>query len=202
MARSTRLDPAADLFAAEALPEGLTYRPDFISPREEAELLEQIRALPLVPAPYRQYTARRRVASFGSTYDFQAQRLNEAPPLPPFLLPLRARIAGELKVLPDELAQGLVTAYDIGTPLGWHRDAPEFGSVAGVSLAGSCEMRWRQYPPRVRRTLLRLTVAARSLYLITGEARWGWQHSVAPTRELRYSITFRTLRERPRARQT
>jgi alkylated DNA repair dioxygenase AlkB len=196
MARSTRLDPAADLFAAEALPQGLTYRADFISPREEAELLEQIRALPLVHAPYRQYTARRRVASFGSTYDFEAQRLNEAPALPAFLLQLRARIARELKVLPDALAQGLVTAYDIGTPLGWHRDAPEFGSVAGVSLAGSCEMRWRQYPPRVARTLLSLKVAARSLYLITGEARWGWQHSVAPTRELRYSITLRTLASR------
>ena len=67
-------------------------------------------------------------------------------------------------------------------------------AIAGVSLAGSCEMRWRQYPPRGARTLLSLRVAARSLYLITGEARWGWQHSVAPTRELRYSITFRTLR--------
>jgi alkylated DNA repair dioxygenase AlkB len=201
MARSNRLDPAADLFAAEALPEGLTYRPDFISPREEAELLEQIRTLPLVHAPYRQYTARRRVASFGFTYNFQAQTLNEAPALPAFLLPLRARIASELKVLPDELAQGLVTAYDIGTPLGWHRDAPEFGSVAGVSLAGSCEMRWRPYPPQAGRTLLSLTVAARSLYLITGEARWGWQHSVAATRELRYSITFRTLRARRAVRQ-
>ena len=201
MARSTRLDPVADLFAAQALPQGLTYRPDFISPREEEELLEQIRALPLVHAPYRQYTARRRVASFGSTYDFEAQRLNEAPELPAFLAPLRARIAHELKLLPDELAQSLVTEYDVATPLGWHRDAPEFGAIAGVSLAGSCEMRWRRYPPRVGRPLLSLNIAARSLYLIAGEARSGWQHSVAPTRELRYSITFRTLRARPPVRR-
>ncbi len=197
MARHARLDPAADFFVEEALPAGLSYRPDFVSPHEEAELLEHIRALPLVPAPYRQYTARRRVASFGSTYDFEAQRLSEAPDLPAFLFPLRARIACELGVRLEELAQGLVTAYDVGTPLGWHRDAPEFERIAGVSLAGSCEMRWRPYPPREGQPMLSLVVAARSLYLITGDARWGWQHGVAPTRELRYSITFRTLRARP-----
>ena len=29
-------------------------------------------------------------------------------------------------------------------------------------------------------------------YLVRGVARWRWQHAVSPTRELRYSITFRT----------
>jgi hypothetical protein len=33
----------------------------------------------------------------------------------------------------------------------------------------------------------------RSAYSITGHARWGWQHAISPTKELRYSITFRTL---------
>jgi len=192
-----RLDPAADLFAAEALPPGLEYTADFLSPHEEAGLLHEIGTVPLAPAPYRQYTARRRIASYGSSYDFSAQRLLPAPPLPVFLLPLRDRVAGELAVPPEALAQALVTEYAIGTPLGWHRDTPEFEAVAGVSLAGSCEMRWRRYPPRPGQPVLRLLVAARSLYLITGEARWGWQHSVAPTRTLRYSITFRTLRTGP-----
>ena len=36
----------------------------------------------------------------------------------------------------------------------------------------------------------------RSAYLLTGTARWGWQHSIAPTPALRYSITFRTRRRR------
>jgi hypothetical protein len=35
-------------------------------------------------------------------------------------------------------------------------------------------------------------VAPRSIYLLRGAARWGWQHSVAPTKVLRYSITLRT----------
>jgi alkylated DNA repair dioxygenase AlkB len=195
MTRTTALDLGADLFASAAVPPGLTYHADFLSGADELELLEGIATLSLRAAPYKAYMARRRIASFGAMYDFTHQRLDPAPALPAFLLPLRARVAAALDVAADELAHGLVTQYAPGTPLGWHRDTPEFDSVAGVSLAGWCEMRWRRYPPRVGGPVLRLAVAPRSLYLIRGEARWGWQHSVAPTRELRYSITFRTLRD-------
>jgi len=194
MTRTTALDPGADLFASAALPAGLTYQADYLSVSDEVELLKGIATLSLRAAPYKAYTARRRIASFGAVYDFTHQKLDPAPALPSFLLPLRARIAAALEVAADELAHGLVTEYAPGTPLGWHRDTPEFDSVAGISLAGWCEMRWRRYPPRVGGPVLRLAVAPRSLYLIRGEARWGWQHSVAPTREMRYSITFRTLR--------
>ena len=198
MPRPTSLDPELDLFAAEALPPGLTYRPDFLSVDDERALLAAILDLPLRPAPYKDYTARRRIASFGGAYDFARQQLNPAPPLPDWLHPLRDRVARVLGVASDELAQGLVTEYAPGTPLGWHRDTPEFEQIAGVSLAASCEMRWRRFPPKAREPVLDLVVAPRSLYVMRDEARWGWQHSVAPTRALRYSITFRTLR-RPAA---
>lgn len=197
MSPRTRVDPANDFFAAEALPAGLIYRPDFVSSGEEAHLLGCIAELPLTPAPYKSYTARRRTASFGYSYDFESQRLSRAPEVPEFLAPLRLRVASELGVPPDRLTQALVTEYSVGTPLGWHRDTPEFESIGGVSLAGPCEMRWRRYPPNPGEPVLNLVVAPRSLYLITAEARSGWQHSVAPTRALRYSITFRTLRVRP-----
>ncbi len=126
MATRTRVDPANDFFAAEALPAGLIYRPDFLSSDDEAHLLGCIVALPLTPAPYKSYTARRRTASFGYSYDFESQRLNRAPELPEFLLPLRLRVANELRVQPERLTQALVTEYSVGTPLGWHRDTPEF----------------------------------------------------------------------------
>lgn len=35
----------------------------------------------------------------------------------------------------------------------------------------------------------------RSLYIITGKARYSWQHSIPATKNKRYSITFRTLKE-------
>jgi alkylated DNA repair dioxygenase AlkB len=36
-------------------------------------------------------------------------------------------------------------------------------------------------------------LAPRSAYLLTGEARHAWRHSIPATKELRYSVTFRTL---------
>jgi alkylated DNA repair dioxygenase AlkB len=97
-------------------------------------------------------------------------------------------------VAPGELAQGLATEYAPGTPLGWHRDTPEFEGIAGVSLAAPCVMRWRRWPAQKGARVLDLVVAPRSLYVMQDEARWGWQHAVAPTTALRYSVTFRTLR--------
>ncbi|MFL5967577.1 MAG: hypothetical protein ACJ747_13605, partial [Gaiellaceae bacterium] len=39
-----------------------------------------------------------------------------------------------------------------------------------------------------------LELAPRSGYVLSGDARTKWQHHVPPTKSLRYSITFRTLR--------
>ena len=186
MRRRAALDPT-DLFAAEALPAGLVYRADFLSSQEEARLIDGIAGLTLRPAPYKAYLARRRIASFGSTYDFDSQRLNRRRRSPTS----SSRCARAWPV-----QHVLVTEYAPGTPLGWHRDTPEFDCIAGVSLAGPCELRWRRFPPGSGDPVLRLDVAPRSLYVLSGEARWGWQHSVAPTRDLRYSITLRTLRAR------
>ncbi len=193
---SRHVDPQADLFAAEALPAGLRYVPDFLTVEEEAALLAVVTALALIAAPYKQYTARRRIASFGASYDFSAQRLEHAPPLPASLEPLRAQVAAAMGVAPEDLAQGLVTEYAPGTPLGWHRDTPKFERIAGVSLAAPCVMRWRRWPAEKGAAVLDLVVAPRSLYVMQDEARWGWQHAVAPTTTLRYSVTFRTLRGR------
>ena len=88
----------------------------------------------------------------------------------------------------------LVTEYRPGTELGWHRDIGEFGIVAGVSLGGACRMRFRRYPPGKGAKVFSLELAPRSLYVLRDEIRWRWQHSVARTKELRYSITFRTPR--------
>ncbi len=189
-----------DLFErpAPVLPEGLEYRPDFIGADEEAALLAALRALPLHEARYKGYTARRRVASFGSSYDFDGQRLLPADPVPAFLLPLRAKAAAWIGVAPDEFASVLVAEYRPGTPLGWHRDVPDHELIVGVSLAGSARMRLRPYPPvnPKKADVIALELAPRSAYRLRGVARWGWQHSIAPTTELRLSITFRTPRRR------
>jgi alkylated DNA repair dioxygenase AlkB len=193
----------ADLFAAlpPSLPDGMAYVPEFLSRDEEQHLVRLAAALPLREMNYKGYTARRRVASYGASYDFTANRLAPAAPLPAELEPLRARVAQWLGVQPQSFTQVLVAEYRVGTPLGWHRDVPDFEDVVGVSLLGEAVMRFRPYPPNQPRTsaVLNLTIAPRSIYLLRGPSRWAWQHSVAPTRELRYSISFRTSRRREQA---
>ncbi|MDF2462867.1 MAG: 2OG-Fe(II) oxygenase [Ramlibacter sp.] len=189
-----------DLFSEPAplppLPEGMRYERDFLSPAEEQSLIEIVAAMPVKEMNYRGYTARRRVLSFGGSYDFQAQQLNAAPPLPKSLEPLRRKVAHWLGVAPEAFTQVLVAEYREGTPLGWHRDVPNFEDVVGVSLLNEAVMRFRPYPPREpkKAQVVKLTVEPRSIYLLRGPARWAWQHSVSPTPTLRYSITFRTSR--------
>ena len=178
----------------QRLPHGLLYEPDFIAPAEEAALLEEITTLPLREAQYKQFTAKRRIMSYGGSYDFSSNELIPAGPIPPFLHPLRERIAQWLEIPAAEFGHALIAEYRTGTQLGWHRDVPDFEVIAGVSLAASCRMRLRPYPPKKGRNkdALSINLEARSVYVMRGEARWSWQHSIPATKATRYSITFRT----------
>jgi alkylated DNA repair dioxygenase AlkB len=189
----------ADLFdrSCPGLPEGFTYRPAFITAGEEAELVGVLSTLPLEEARYKEYTARRRTVHYASEYDFGRNALGTAPPLPDFLLPLREKVARWTAVEPTAFVHGLVSEYRPGTPLGWHRDVPNFELIVGISLAAECRMRLRPYRPgerQRRQDVIALTLEPRSAYAIGGPARWAWQHSISPAKALRYSITFRTAR--------
>jgi len=187
---------AGSLFAPERTSpiEGFRYEPGFLSEAEEADLLRDISELPLKAAPYKQYLSRRRIVSFGSEYDFSSRILRPGQPIPAFLFPLREK-AGRWTDIDEKLfVHALVTEYDEGTPLGWHRDTPEFGTIVGVSLGGTARMRFRRWPPQKGERIFDLELEPRSAYVLADEARWGWQHSIAPTRQLRWSITFRTLK--------
>ena len=190
----------SDLFATgDKLPEGFVYQPEFLSHTEEAALLDIIRALPLSEAKYKQFTARRRTLSYGSQYDFSANALMSAPALPSFLDPLRVAAAQWIGVQSRQFVHALVIEYPPGAPLGWHRDVPDFEAIVGVSLGGTCVMRLRPYKPgerQDRRNVIAITLEPRSAYCMRGPARWGWQHCIVATRELRYSITLRTARSR------
>jgi alkylated DNA repair dioxygenase AlkB len=170
----------------------LVYEPNFLAAEEEQSLIAKICDLPLEEAKYKTFTAKRRTASFGYEYDFDHLKMVPAPPMPPFLAPLRDKVARKLALPAEELAHTLVTEYRPGTELGWHRDVPEFEVVAGISLAGPCRMRFRLYKQKSK--IFTLDVEPRSIYILRDEIRWGWQHSVSPTPALRYSITFRTRR--------
>ncbi|HTE39247.1 MAG TPA: alpha-ketoglutarate-dependent dioxygenase AlkB [Steroidobacteraceae bacterium] len=187
----------SDLFASSAaLPDGLRYRADLLSVEHEQELLERFAALHFKQALYKEYTAKRRVVNYGAGYDFVNNEVTAAPAIPDFLWPLRDQLALWIGIDADQFVQALLSEYQPGTPLGWHRDVPEYELIAGVSLASAARMRFRPYPPRAdkREGAFALELAPRSAYVMTRAARWEWQHSVPPTPGLRYSITFRTKR--------
>jgi alkylated DNA repair dioxygenase AlkB len=177
--------------------EGWAYEPEFLSRAEEKELLAIVEALPLEDMRYKGYVARRRGISFGGYYDFDANRLNPSAPLPLALHPLRAKVARWVGIAPEAFTHVLVAQYRPGTPLGWHRDVPDFEQVVGVSLLSAAGMQFRPYPPpgperSSMAARLGLVIEPRSVYLLRGPARWRWQHRVLPTEALRYSITLRT----------
>jgi len=197
------MQPQVDLFsAAPAYPDGLVYAPDFLDRDEESALVAQVAQLPVSEAKYRGFVARRRTMHFGFGYDFTSNRLQDAPLLPDFLLPLRAKAAALADLPAQDFVQALVTEYRPGAPIGWHRDVPQFGVVVGISLVSACRMRFRPYPPTSdwTRHAFTLQLAPRSAYVMRDAIRWGWQHSIPEVGAVRWSITFRTMRNN--ARQT
>jgi alkylated DNA repair dioxygenase AlkB len=191
----------APLFdAPPTLPHDLVYRPDFITREEEEALLALVADLPFREALFQQYTARRRVVRYGegeypACYGAEAEARNPRRPFPDVLLPLRARAAAWRGEPEAAFVHALVTEYRPGTPIGWHSDAPHFERVVGISLAGAARMRFRPYAAKNDRSAaFAIELAPRSAYAMEGDIRWRWQHHIPPTRELRYSITFRTLR--------
>jgi DNA oxidative demethylase len=191
-----RRTAAVNLFGDDQkLPEGFIYQARFIAADEERVLLDEIAQLEFHEVRMHGVVARRRVIQYGWKYAFDGARLSEGPPLPAFLLALRDRAASLASVSSEALSEALITEYQPGAPIGWHRDAPGFGIVVGVSLLSACRFRFRRGPERGSARVT-LTLEPGSAYVLSGPARSEWQHSIPEVAELRYSITFRTLRGR------
>jgi DNA oxidative demethylase len=174
--------------------EGLAYQEDFVTPEEERELLELIAPLDFREIEMRGQTAKRTVRQYGLGYDYDRAELVPVEPLPEGLEWLRERAAVLIDREPADLAQVLVSRYPEGAGIGWHRDAPMFGSrIVGVSLAAPARMRF-QRKVKGEREVAAIELAPRSAYVLAGKARWSWQHSIPPAKALRYSVTFRTLK--------
>jgi alkylated DNA repair dioxygenase AlkB len=175
-------------------PAGFRYRPEILTADEERALADRIRELPLKEFEFQGYLAKRRVVYYGWQYSYDTRRLGPAAEIPAFLLPLRERSAALAELASTELVQVLVAEYTPGTPIGWHRDKPMFGDVVGVSLLSPCAFRFRRRVSESAWERYSLTVEPRSAYLLRGPARDEWEHSIPAVSELRYSVTFRTLR--------
>jgi alkylated DNA repair dioxygenase AlkB len=174
------------------LPPGFRYRAELIDVGQERELAAEVARLPMKPYDFRGFLAQRRVHAFGYHYDYTSGVLQKADDLPPFLLDIRTKVAAFAGRAPEEFRQVLASEYTPGTPIGWHRDRPQYGEIVGVSLLSPANFRLRRRDgSRWLRASLR--IEPRSVYFLTGAVRRTWEHSIPKVAALRYSLTFRTL---------
>jgi alkylated DNA repair dioxygenase AlkB len=141
------------------------------------------------------YEAKRKVASFGYDWNFETRKLTKGKDLPPAFTPLIQKVAAQLSIPSQNFAEVLLTEYPPESVINWHRDAPPFDIIVGISLLSDCTFRFRPHDKEKqhRGGTISLPVKRRSLYVMKGEARTEWQHSILPVKHVRYSITLRTL---------
>jgi len=176
---------------------GLAYREAVISAADEGALVEHLVAADLSPFRFHGWLGNRKTQSFGWRYDFEDASFSPTEPIPDWLKPLRDTAAAIADVEPDDFVPVLLARYDPGAGIGWHRDRDVFERVVGFSLLTPATLRFRRRRPGGF-DRAKIEVAPRSAYLLAGEIRWDWEHSIAAGDELRFSITFRTLSDKGR----
>ena len=176
------------------LPPGFRYQADLISREHEKRLVEAIEPLPFKEFEFHGYVGKRRTVSFGWRYEFGSERLLRGNDMPDFLLELRSVAATFAGMPAERLQHVLVTEYSEGAAIGWHRDKAVFGEIVGISLLSPCTFRLRRKDGDAWRRV-NITAEPRSAYIMSGESRTEWEHSIPGVPSLRYSITFRNLRE-------
>jgi alkylated DNA repair dioxygenase AlkB len=175
-----------------AMPGGFRYQENILSEEEEASLVASLDTLQLKPFAFHGHLGNRRVTSFGLGYDYARRMVEPADALPLFLTELRKKAAAFAGRSIEEFQQAGVNQYPPGAGIGWHKDKPQFGAIVGISLLAPATLRLRRASGKswIRRSH---ELKPRSIYLLDGEARKEWEHSVPPVSSLRYALMFRTV---------
>lgn len=187
----------ADLFGAPtppppSFPQGFEGRLDVLSAGEAAALIRRLEALPFKPYEMKGYFGNRRVVGYGLRYDQDRRKVERTEPIPDFLNALCEQVTAAMALRPSDFVQALVNEYTPGAGIGWHRDQPCWGRIVGLSLVSPCTLRLRRRMGGVWERAS-MAQAPRSAYLLSGESRRDWEHSITPMADLRYSVTFRSL---------
>src|SRR5437763_2217783 len=123
-------------------PAGLVYAAELLTPDEERAALAAIDAIDFDEIRMHGVVAKRTARHFGIDYDYERRGvIGNAEPIPDWLQPVRAAGAELAGIATAELVEALVQRYPEGAQIAWHRDAPMFGTVVGVSLLSASRMR-------------------------------------------------------------
>jgi alkylated DNA repair dioxygenase AlkB len=194
MDQQDTLFQAMDESSIQPQPHGFRYREEIVTEEEEASLVASLGQLNLKPFEFHGHLGNRRVITFGLRYDYSRRAVEQASAMPAFLDELLVRVAEFAGYAPEAFRQVGVNEYRPGAGIGWHKDKPQFGIVVGVSLLAPATMRFRRAEGS-RWNRISHAVKPRSIYILSGEARTEWEHSIPPQTGLRYSVTFRSLSE-------
>ena len=177
-----------DLFAdksstnAQPVVSGLSYIPDFIDSATESALIKTIDAQPWITE------LKRRVQHYGWWYDYKARSVTNnlrIGVLPDWLQTYAVRLqqAGLFNETPDQV---IVNEYQSGQGISAHVDCvPCFAdTIASLSLGSPCVMDFNHSKTGEKSSLL---LEPRSLLVLTGDARYIWQHAIAGRKTDRYS---------------
>jgi alkylated DNA repair dioxygenase AlkB len=189
---------SSDLFSHEPAIPGFSLRLNYLSGEEENQLLAH------VEGGAWETDWRRRIQQYGLGYSgTHGQSPGWLRDFPEWLLSLAGRVAheAEFERFPENC---VINEYIPPLGIGPHRDYGAFGpTIACVSLGSDIVV---DFIDPSRHLRVPIQVPARSLWVITGEARSVWQHGIAARlsdtfngqrrqRSRRISITFRTARD-------
>jgi len=107
---------------------------------------------------------------------------------------LLERVAAFAGVEPEAVIECLFNRYEQDAVIQPHFDKPVFEHVIGVSLGAPNEMQFVAEGADPAGTIA-VPLEPRAAYVLAGDARHVYQHSLPPQQGTRYSITFRTLTE-------
>ncbi len=178
---------------------GLRYLPDYIDKKTEDFLLQKIDGEPWLS------DMKRRVQHYGYKYDYKARRITQdlqIGSIPDWL----AGLCNMLYVnkifakIPDQV---IINEYQAGQGITPHIDCvPCFGeTIASISVYTPCVM---EFTPIETGEKISQLLEPRSLVVLSGEARYKWQHAIPQrktdivngqkiARGRRISLTFRTI---------
>ena len=189
---------------ASRLP-GLHIFPDFVSPEEEAQLIQSIEQ---TRPPFRisNWNGKHWNKEWGTKIRFIGTKdaangiddASQSVPLPPFLQLISDRFTNgdylpTAAFVPNNCNAIKYQATARGHYLGPHVDDRNLSGIllANISLLSNCTMVYVH-----ERTQERVDVhlPRRSLQVVTGESRYSWKHSIPLNTfegDVRYSLTFR-----------
>ncbi|KAI8144962.1 hypothetical protein BJV82DRAFT_606914 [Fennellomyces sp. T-0311] len=184
---------------------GLLLFTDFVSPEEEAALIEAVDSnqwcgLGISPNP----ELKRRTQQYGHLFSYRYRKvLEDLGPLPDFSNDIVDRIM-EHELMPNVPNHLLVNEYNLGQGIMPHTDAPAlFGpAILSLSLLSACVMKFTHVETG---HTLDVLLPRLSMVVMTGESRYKYKHSISKDhietssdgitvqRDRRVSFTFREI---------